>query len=69
MTPAQPFMVNRRVAQQAGTEADVTEWLDKNELLALWPQLYLPSFVREAWERRHPELVLAGARPDVPPAP
>jgi hypothetical protein len=50
-------------------EADVTDWLDKNALLALWSQLYLPSFVREAWERRHPELGCARARPPVPRVP
>jgi hypothetical protein len=44
----------RTVLMEAGTEADVTDWLDKNALLALWPQLYLPPLVRQAWERRHP---------------
>ena len=56
----------RTVLMEAATEADVTDWLDKNALLALWPQLYLPPFVREAWERRHPELDRASARPPVP---
>jgi hypothetical protein len=56
----------RTVLMEAGTEADVTDWLDKNALLALWPQLYLPPSVRQAWERRHPQLARAGARPHVP---
>jgi hypothetical protein len=51
------------VLMEAGTEADVTDWLDKNALLALWPQLYLPPLVRQAWERRHPQLARTGARP------
>ncbi len=59
----------RTVLMEAGTQADVTDWLDKNALLAVWSQLYLPSFVREAWERRHPELGCAEARPAVPPVP
>lgn len=54
----------RTVLMEAGTEADVTDWLDKDALLALWPQLYLPRFVRQAWERRHPQLTQA---PNVPP--
>ena len=57
----------RTVLMEAGSQADLTEWLDKTKLLALWPQLYLPPFVRRAWEDRHPELAHAGARPDVAP--
>jgi hypothetical protein len=50
-------------------EADLTDWLDSIALLALWPRLYLPPFVREAWERRHPQLAGAGAGagPHFPP--
>jgi hypothetical protein len=59
------------VLMEAGTEADLTDWLDKNALLALalWPQMYLPLFVRLAWERRHRQLARGGARPHVPPVP
>lgn len=39
---------------------------DLDELLTLWPQLYLPPYVRQAWERRHPQLAHAGARPHAP---
>lgn len=56
----------RTVLMEAGNDADLTEWLDKEALVVLWPQLYLPPFVRQAWERRHPELAHAGARADVP---
>ena len=59
----------RTVLMEAGTEADVTDWLDKHALLALWSKLYLPSFVREAWEHRHPELGRASARQSVPRVP
>jgi hypothetical protein len=59
----------RTVLMEAGTEADVTEWVEKNALLAMWSHLYLPPFVREAWERRHPELGRASARRHGPSAP
>ena len=57
----------RTVLMEAGTEAALTDWLDKNALFAVWPQLYLPPWVRQAWERRHPQLARARARPPVPP--
>jgi hypothetical protein len=59
----------RTVLMEACTDADLTDWLDKDTLLAMWPELYLPPFVRDAWQRRHPELARAGTGPNVPPAP
>ena len=56
----------RTVLMEAGSQADLTDWLEKNALLALWPQLYLPPFVRQAWERRHPQLSRSGVRPHAP---
>ncbi len=56
----------RTVLMEAGTGADLTTWLDKNALLALWPQLYLPPYVRQAWEHRHPQLARAGTLSHVP---
>ena len=58
----------RTVLMEAGTAADLTDWLDRQMLLDAWPELYLPPFVRAAWQRRHPELARAGAGPLVPPA-
>ncbi len=58
----------RTVLMEAGSTADLVDWLERDALLALWPQLYLPPFVRAAWERRHPELAQRGAGPHVPPA-
>lgn len=57
----------RTVLMEAGGQADLTDWLDKAALLAVWPQLYLPPFVRQAWEDRHPQLAHAGAPPHVAP--
>lgn len=58
----------RTVLMEAGSVDDLTGWLDRDALLSLWPELYLPPFVRAAWERRHLELARAGAGPRVPPA-
>lgn len=58
----------RTVLMEAGSPTDLTDWLDNEALLALWPQLYLPPFVRQAWERRYPRLAHAAARPNAPPA-
>lgn len=44
------------VLREAGSEAEVAEWIDRGLLLAHWPSLGLPDFVRAAWEAAHPEL-------------
>jgi hypothetical protein len=54
------------VLMEASTVADLTAWLDRDVLIELWPALYLPPFVRDAWQRRHPELARVGAGPGVP---
>lgn len=35
-----------------GTEDDVCRYIDRGELERLWPRLWLPEHVREAWESR-----------------
>lgn len=35
---------------------ELTEYLNRDTLLAAWPDLYLPKGVRRAWEERHPAL-------------
>jgi hypothetical protein len=32
-----------------GTDDDVRTFIDVDELIRLWPELYLPRHVREAW--------------------
>jgi hypothetical protein len=54
------------VLLEAGSDADLEEWLDAAELVRMWPQLYLPRVVRAAWEARHPVLADRGAGPHVP---
>ncbi len=56
----------RTVLMEAGSTADLVDWIEREALLALWSQLYLPPFVRAAWERQHRELAQRGAGPHVP---
>jgi transcriptional regulator with XRE-family HTH domain len=44
------------VLREAGSPEDLTTYLDRDTLIALWPQLYLSTAVRDAWEERHPAL-------------
>jgi transcriptional regulator with XRE-family HTH domain len=44
------------VLREAGSLEDLTTYLDRDTLIALWPRLYLPRGVRHAWEDRHPAL-------------
>jgi hypothetical protein len=44
------------VLLEAGSVTDLTAWLDRDALVDLWPDLYLPRVVRAAWEARHPLL-------------
>lgn len=55
----QPFMlrsVYETVLGQASRPEDLADYLDGDLLIAVWPQLYLPKGVRQAWEERHPVL-------------
>ena len=54
------------VLLEAASEADLEGWLDADELVRMWPNLYLPRVVRAAWEQRHPVLAGRGAGPHVP---
>ena len=40
---------------------ELTGYLNHATLLAVWPDLYLPKGVRQAWEERHPALRAARA--------
>jgi hypothetical protein len=44
------------VLREAGSPEDLTAYLDGDTLIALWPDLYLPEGVRQAWEEQHPVL-------------
>jgi hypothetical protein len=44
------------VLREASRPEDLTTYLDGDTLIALWPDLYLPLGVRQAWEDAHPLL-------------
>ena len=44
------------VLREASRPEDLATYLDGNTLIALWPDLYLPKGVRQAWEDQHPIL-------------
>jgi hypothetical protein len=52
------------VLLEAGSQTDHEQWLDRDELLGLWPELYLPRVVRAAWQNEHsvPARIGAGRR-------
>lgn len=45
-----------RVLREALTAEDLSRYLNAEVLVRVWRQLYLPARVREAWERRFPQL-------------
>ncbi len=49
------------VLREAGQAEDLTAYLDGDTLIALWPDLFLPPGVRQAWEDQHPVLRAAAA--------
>jgi len=44
------------VLREASRPADLTTYLDRDTLVSIWPDLYLPRGVRRAWEDQHPAL-------------
>ena len=49
------------VLREAGQPEDLAAYLDGDTLVALWPELFLPPGVRQAWEDKHPVLRAAAA--------
>ena len=49
------------VLREASRPEDLTGYLDRDTLIALWPELRLPKGVRQAWEEHHPQLRAAAA--------
>jgi hypothetical protein len=49
------------VLREASSLQDLTAYLDGDTLIALWPDLFLPKGVRQAWEDTHPLLRAAVA--------
>ena len=44
------------VLREANSPADLTNYLNADILVSIWPQLHLPKGVRQAWEEQHPAL-------------
>jgi hypothetical protein len=53
--------VYETVLQEASRAEDLTAFLDGGTLIAVWPQLFVPKGVRQAWEEAHPVLRAASA--------
>ena len=49
------------VLREARQPEDLVAYLDGDTLVALWPELFLPPGVRQAWEDKHPVLGAAAA--------
>lgn len=55
----------RVVLMESVTQDDLGGWLDRDELVRVWPELHLPREIRLAWQARHPVLAARGARSHV----
>jgi hypothetical protein len=53
-------MVYTTVLREARQPTDLSDYLDGDTLVSMWPNLVLPKAVRAAWEDRHPRLRAAG---------
>ncbi len=56
---SQPFMLRsmyETVLGEASRPEDLAAYLDGDTLISLWPELFLPKGVRQAWEDSHPVL-------------
>ena len=54
--PALLAWMYETVLREAATAEELRTWLDRDSLIRLWPDLFLPRGVRLAWEERHPAL-------------
>ncbi len=62
---ADPYMrrwLYQTVLREASRPDDLTVYLNREMLIALWPELHLPKGVRHAWEERHQALRSAADR-------
>lgn len=49
------------VLREAVYPEELTTYLNEKLLIAMWPELFLPRGVRQAWEEHHPVLRAAAA--------
>jgi hypothetical protein len=53
--------VYETVLREARTVKDLQTWLDGPTLIRVWPELFLPAGVRQAWQKHHPQLARRAA--------
>ena len=54
--PAALELMYETVLREAVTVEELRTWIDGPTLVRVWPELYLPRWVRQGWRDRHPEL-------------
>ena len=60
-SPGRIVDLYRTVLVEATKPADLYAFLDHASLTRLWPSLWLPPYLRQAWEKRFPELRRTGS--------
>ena len=61
--PATLRWMYQTVLREAARPEDLADYLDGDTLAAVWPDLFLPRGVRQAWEDRFPVLGRRRCRP------
>jgi hypothetical protein len=59
--PAMLRSMYEKVLREAIRPGELAAYLDGGILITVWPQLFLPRELRQAWEDRHPVLRRAAA--------
>jgi transcriptional regulator with XRE-family HTH domain len=55
--------VYQTVLSEAASVADLNSWIDRDALVAMWPNLWLPPKIRRIWKERFPELPVFDPNP------
>ncbi len=54
--PAMARSMYEAVLREAASSEDLAQYLDGGTLRRMWPELFLPRGLKQAWEDRHPQL-------------
>ena len=66
--PAMLRWMYQTVLREASRPEDLAAYLNGDTLVAVWPELFLPRGVRQAWEERYPVLCATSATAASPAA-
>jgi hypothetical protein len=66
--PAMLRWMYQTVLREASRPEDLAAYLNGDTLVAVWPELFLPKGVRQAWEERFPVLCATSAAAASPAA-